>query len=84
MGWKHIADIAQDGSSQIVVTLSDGREEVFNQQKDEQLGAFVFQSSDIETSTSDNNLEIGFLDEDGDWHATAFFQGKTYLYVRTR
>ena len=84
MPWKTVADIALDGTSQIVVTLANGKVEIFDQKDDERLAAQAFESTNKETSSSDNNLEIGFWNEDGEWVAQALFQGKTYLYVRTR
>jgi hypothetical protein len=84
MPWVTVADTSLDGTSQIVVTVANGKVEIFDQKDDERLGALVFQSVNKETSSSDNNLEIGFWDDDGEWVAQALFQGKTYLYVRTR
>ena len=84
MGWESVGKLGVDGASQIIVTLTDGKVEEFGQIEDYRTGAQVFQSNDKETAASDNNLQIGFWDDEGEWHATALFLGKTYLYVRTK
>jgi hypothetical protein len=81
MTWKIAADIWRDGTSQIVVTLPNGKEEIFKQINGERLGAYVWKSFDKDGG----DLFIGYWDKDGKWlDGRAYFQGKTYLYVRTR